>query len=504
MSRPTFTLIIPTRNRQRTAVFAIESAINCRDSDLQIIVCDNSDNDLLKSEISRRGWLQKLLYLKTESVLSMRDNWEFALDHSEGDFVTVIGDDDAVMPDCFAWARNTFSRVDVEVLQPKHAIYKWDDYPFHGRRQYLACSFGERIFKNSKPRDFLRKGIEYKVTLGTGPGIYYGFVRRDFLISLKNRRGRWLCDPVPDLDSGYATLMYSDAYATAERNVFVSGHSGPSNSGAIRSYNKLRENLKTFSEEAEMNADNVLLSDFPKLQANEAIIVSGQMRLLPEIRNVLDDQQLEVNLIGAWQFISDSLAQSYETLSWSESKSALKALSEKWGISDKVALPERRSLCAGVMREQGPRSLSNDTSSATVSAKFDRIVVNGNRLNFKSIIDAVNFIQSVLPPLIRVDGSNQRILSSQDEDERIKEIMSLAAFRVSRDELTEALEEILPVLIDHPHNVGLLCRAIDIYVKQNRMQLARELTEQLLSITKNEKVVERYSQILVNYGQSFT
>lgn len=101
MEKFTQSLIIPTRNRSETALAAIKSALNANYSKLQIVVSDNSDNDILYKELKSRDWLGKLTYHKTETCLSMRGNWERGLDLSTGDLVSVIGDDDAVMPDAF-------------------------------------------------------------------------------------------------------------------------------------------------------------------------------------------------------------------------------------------------------------------------------------------------------------------------------------------------------------------------------------------------------------------
>ena len=80
MEKISQSLIIPTRNRSETALAAIASALDAPYPNLQIVVSDNSDDDLLYKELKSRDWLGNLTYHKTESVLSMRDNWERGLD----------------------------------------------------------------------------------------------------------------------------------------------------------------------------------------------------------------------------------------------------------------------------------------------------------------------------------------------------------------------------------------------------------------------------------------
>jgi len=262
MEKISQSLIIPTRNRSETALAAIASALEAPYPNLQIVVSDNSDDDILYQELKSRDWLDKLTYHKTETVLSMRDNWERGLDLSTGDLVSVIGDDDAVMPDAFSVANFAFSKLDVDVLSSETAIYKWGSYPFKGRRQYLSFLMGEDIKHIKAPKEILRKALSYEIKLGTGP---------DLLKSLKEKRGRWIVDPIPDFDSGFSTLMYAKSYAVSARALFVQGHSGKSNSGAMRFATAQLRNMETLIAESGLESSKMLAEQDQEQQCSNSL-----------------------------------------------------------------------------------------------------------------------------------------------------------------------------------------------------------------------------------------
>ena len=98
-----FTLIIPTKNRRETAIKAVKSGTMSRYDDIEIIVTDGSDDDSLGKEIKKLED-PRIKYFHHTKSLSMKNNWEFGVSKATGDYVSVIGDDDALMPDGFLLA----------------------------------------------------------------------------------------------------------------------------------------------------------------------------------------------------------------------------------------------------------------------------------------------------------------------------------------------------------------------------------------------------------------
>lgn len=507
-----YSLMIPTRNRQRTAVAAVQSAVATDYPHLQIVVSDNSDDDSLLKMLRDAG-LEKdkrVTYTKTDKVLSMRDNWENALDHATGDLLTVIGDDDAVLPETFLWANVLLARLDTEVLQGGYAIFKWDDYPFAGRQNYLQMRFNDELVKYNDPRSLLRGALNYRPQMGTGPGLYYGFVRRDFLEGLKKTRGRWIVDPVPDFDSGYATLMYAKSYGRAERCLFVSGHSGKSNSGSMRNAALFRKGVDRFESESAMNAGDMLLGQEPALRNNQSVIVSCQLRRLDEIRKVLDDPEVDVDRLAAWNYIARGVATGYETVSFPAATRALKSLAEKWQIADQVRLPKMRRLSGGGLRlEQGAKRTprpGEDKPPAEGQKQppkpqgFDRITFNGNDMKFDSIIDAVRLVHSALTPLESSGNTVAREYGYKCKDRLIARLQQSAKRAMSSGKTEAAMGHLSKLLHERPYHIDGLRMMGDCCIALERWSEAEVVLAQVLTFRADAEVVETYTNVLSKLG----
>jgi len=345
-------IIIPTRNRHETALFAIESALQATYQHLQIVVTDNSDDELLYMELKKRDWLNKVTYHKTEKCLSMRDNWERGLDLSTGELISVIGDDDAVMPEAFTIANFAFNKLDIDALHSDTAIYKWESYPFRGRRQFLSIPLAEDFKFIKDPKSILRQAMQNDVQLGTGPGLYYGFLSREFLNKLKAKRGRWIVDPIPDFDSGYAVLMYAKSYVECMRPLFVQGHSGKSNSAAFRFASLQTKNMEIFTREVGATNDQIISSELETMKGIGATIFSCQLRILDEVREVLNDQSLDFNRIKVWNYLVESMQGTYDSVELIASMGTLESIADAW----KIPKEERKAMKLGGNRPLEPKA----------------------------------------------------------------------------------------------------------------------------------------------------
>jgi hypothetical protein len=367
------------------------------------VVVDNSDDDSLRKMLSEAGWLDKVDYHKNTEVLSMRDNWERGLELADGELVAVIGDDDAILASSMEVANFAFNRVDIDVLNGSSAIYKWPSYPFQGRRNYLSFEFGEEIKIIRDPRSILRGAYQYDVLMGTGPGLYYGFVKKEFLNRLKKKRGKYLIDKIPDFDSGYCTLLYASAYALSKRPLFVQGHSGKSNSGAMRFAASQKKNIEIFASESDESSVGLFSGALSDVRSNNAVIVSAQLRFQSEIERELGKDAVLLDKNRAWQYILKGLSEGYDVVEFISSIPALKRLSEEWGV--RYSLSDKFEPFVGdssLPHEQGfikSKTVSPADGSHVDSNGYGSVVVNGAILDFENILDAVRHIDSMLPTM---------------------------------------------------------------------------------------------------------
>ena len=122
--RPFLSVVIPTRERHETLGFAIETALMDPLTDLEVVVCDNFSSAETAAVVARVSD-PRLKYVRTDRRLSMCDNWEFALGHATGDYVTYIGDDDAVMPGALTRLKALHAKCPAAVYKWPTHIYTW-------------------------------------------------------------------------------------------------------------------------------------------------------------------------------------------------------------------------------------------------------------------------------------------------------------------------------------------------------------------------------------------
>lgn len=90
-------VLLPTRNRLEYLRYAVESVRRQDEDDWEIIVSDNDSTDDISGYVAGLSDA-RIRYVRTESFVPVTENWNNALRHSRGDYVVMLGDDDALLP----------------------------------------------------------------------------------------------------------------------------------------------------------------------------------------------------------------------------------------------------------------------------------------------------------------------------------------------------------------------------------------------------------------------
>ncbi len=90
-------VLIPTRERADTLVSSLRTCTSQDEDDLEIIVSDNFSADDTRYVVESFND-SRIRYLNTGKRLGMSQNFEFAMAHAEGDYITILGDDDGLLP----------------------------------------------------------------------------------------------------------------------------------------------------------------------------------------------------------------------------------------------------------------------------------------------------------------------------------------------------------------------------------------------------------------------
>lgn len=203
--KPVLSILIPTRNRCEYLRYAIQSAINLHSDEIEIIVSENYSSD--KSlDVCNSYSDKRLRVVRPDAPLAMHEHFEFLLKQSRGEWVTFIGDDDAVMPHCMDHLKYLCDKFpQAEAIVSPRSYYFWDGC----QEEYgtLSASFtfnlGEQWMDSKKQ---LQLCLDGKLDYIYLPQMYSGGFHRRSLINrvLRAQSGQYFKSVTPD---AYTALM---------------------------------------------------------------------------------------------------------------------------------------------------------------------------------------------------------------------------------------------------------------------------------------------------------
>jgi glycosyltransferase involved in cell wall biosynthesis len=96
-----FSVLVPTRGGGAYLRGCIDSVLAAAGDDVEVVVSDNANEDETASILAGYAGEARVRVVRQDTVLAVADNWNAAYRASRGDYVLMLGDDDALLPDCF-------------------------------------------------------------------------------------------------------------------------------------------------------------------------------------------------------------------------------------------------------------------------------------------------------------------------------------------------------------------------------------------------------------------
>jgi glycosyltransferase involved in cell wall biosynthesis len=75
---------------------ALRTCLDQHFDDYEIVVCDHCSSPETRAVVDRFG-SSRIKYIRSPKPLAVSDNWDLALSHATGEYVTVLGDDDGLL-----------------------------------------------------------------------------------------------------------------------------------------------------------------------------------------------------------------------------------------------------------------------------------------------------------------------------------------------------------------------------------------------------------------------
>lgn len=224
-----FIIVIPTRDRADVLKSAIASALRVEHPSLKVLVVDNASVDATPDVIASFND-SRLSSIRAPKRHSMASNWELGLSKIEGQgWVTVIGDDDAVLPEAaqrvLAIAKATRTRA----IRSLVCSFKWPSasdsssgeigVPTSRGYHKLSCKkMCQRVLAGKEDYTFL-------------PVLYNGgFYRTELIEEIRSlSAGKFFHSPTPDVYSAFAVCSHENFYVLSHEPLAINGASKHSN-----------------------------------------------------------------------------------------------------------------------------------------------------------------------------------------------------------------------------------------------------------------------------------
>jgi len=228
-------IIIPTRERAEYLKASLATCVAIADPDIEIVVSDNASLDHTQ-EVIRSFNDPRIINVNTGRRVSMRENFDFAISKSSGEYVIMIGDDDAMLPGQFSALRGILEECRPNVFSWCHLGYGWPLPGYHRRghtRLRRDTTFGPPTVIATAP---LVPSAEGTDDAGIPvPRIYHGCASRKILNRIHAKTGAYLNSRAPDLYFMLYTIFAERNFLYADHPFSISGHT-PADIGGSHRY----------------------------------------------------------------------------------------------------------------------------------------------------------------------------------------------------------------------------------------------------------------------------
>jgi glycosyltransferase involved in cell wall biosynthesis len=91
-----FSVLLPTRNGREYLRYAIQSVLQQDYDDWELVVSDNCSDEDVEGYLRQLGE-ERIRYFRTAEPVSVTDNWNNCIEKANGEYLVMLGDDDALL-----------------------------------------------------------------------------------------------------------------------------------------------------------------------------------------------------------------------------------------------------------------------------------------------------------------------------------------------------------------------------------------------------------------------
>lgn len=267
---PKLSVIIPTRERSDTLRHTLRTLVEQDYLDCEFIVSDNDSQDDTKQVVESFSD-PRICYINTGRRVSMADNWEFALRHARGSYITYIGDDDGFIPGALTKAIGILEMSQMNALVWGKSEYCWPDYIDESMRNWFSIKNKSYTLRVADGHKKLNQVINFREAYTWLPCLYNGIVKMSLIEELRAQSTNEIFFNAisPDVFSGIVLSTVVDKYLCTDYPFSVNGASRHSNG---TSFMRQRTDDERESPSAKFNAENQRKYD-PRIQLGPSTLI---------------------------------------------------------------------------------------------------------------------------------------------------------------------------------------------------------------------------------------
>ncbi len=391
MSGNLFSIVIPTRQRHDTLKYSIQSVLNQTYREFELVVMDNFSSPET-AEVVKSFDDPRIKYYRAPERLSMSDNWELGLSHATGEYIFILGDDDALMPDGLEICCEILKRFNLKIVSWRRSFYWWPTAIAPWRRNLLSVILSQEasIFN---PKDTLNKVCKYQLTYENLPTIYNSFIHRDVIEKVKSVAGRYFMSYCPDIYSGIVNSYFFDSFLYSYRPLSVAGISGHS-TGASHAYRSM--DSQPYKDYLQEHKTDITERHPALINSDSEYIILADVFIRTKELFFPDDGNFEIDIKSCLSRMA--LRINVDSANYDTTFNQIQALAQKYGIP-LSALNIPAKLTYDPQAPQGP-TLDSDRSLISLA-------INCEQAGITNVVQAAMLGRGILPPISTLKITNK-------------------------------------------------------------------------------------------------
>lgn len=222
---PLLTILIATKDREFYCIESIKSILNFNSDNIEICVSDNSGSNKIKEFVDKLN-SDQIKYAHTDDKISFIENFNRCMNLASGKYVTLIGDDDSILKTSIEYAEYADKNNIDSISSANNIAYYWPGalagYP-DGLEEVTLESDQIREFHPKKYlSQLLENGLQHYL-LYPLPRTYHGIVKREKLLEVKKKTGKFFGGLSPDIYSSITLSCVIEKHYITEVPLSIAG-----------------------------------------------------------------------------------------------------------------------------------------------------------------------------------------------------------------------------------------------------------------------------------------